>query len=154
MQLSIEFKKKFQINYDYAEEILDVANNRIQKFDTQPYSKTNKEFEKIFKKLGNKAVDHQKGKWNLHKKNFGGWYPNIDEKHKRALFNYWKLPVEENKFLDRKEQMEMFSRGLRGYEIYPFETQLLHKCCIFYNNNGLDVLDYVFKKIGANFICI
>jgi hypothetical protein len=93
----------------------------------------------IFKK--SEQAEHLQEHWEYKNGEFGSFYLNLDAKHQRMLLEFFGIKVEAEKYPDAEERIMAMINGISSFEIYPFETHMLHQFLLMANNNSIEIVE-------------
>lgn len=98
-------------------------------------------------KLDKELYQHMLDKWSSKDGDLFDFYLNSSSEVHRYLLEALDIVVEPDKYPDYDSRiMAELRDGKSRWEVYPFETEVLHQYMLFCSNNGLDIL----KKVSPS----
>lgn len=122
------------------------AINVIDKVSTLIVEKVSDSYiaESLEKKIKPESFRDLMDKWHSKQGNFFDFYLNTSSDINRYLLEGLNIDVENDKYPDYESRVLACLRdGKSRWEVYPFETEVLHQYMLFCCNNGLDILEEV-----------
>lgn len=125
---------------------VDVIDNVISSI-TLPYStmsdnKVMLSFAKIFAHEDDNLISHYLDKFIANNdKDFGRYYLSCDDDMIRTLFEYYKIPLETEKYSNNMKKIQAQIEGKDTFEIFPFEQEITRKFYLYANNHSLEALN-------------
>lgn len=98
-------------------------------------------FNEIFADNNQKLINHLIDRWYDQNKDIAGFYLGIDQKVRRQLFNYYHIELEPEKYKESVDTWKAIVSGKSRWEVFPFQTQLVHQFYLMANNNSLELLE-------------
>ncbi|MDR0572659.1 MAG: hypothetical protein LBG96_01275 [Tannerella sp.] len=96
------------------------------------------EIMKVFYAAGPERVSHYIDEWNGE---FASYYLNMDEDMRRKLFNYYAIELEPDKYTPDSDEFYMATLTTGNkFEVYPFESHIVHLFFLTAYNNSLELL--------------
>lgn len=92
-------------------------------------------------KMDRMMFRHVMDKWKSKSGDFFDFYLNSSDDVKRWLLEELDIDVEPERYPDYNSRiLACFVDGKSRWEVYPFETEVLHRFMLLGFNNGLDIL--------------
>lgn len=137
-------------------EIIDrVVNEIVLPYSTMSNNKVMLSFARIFSDRDDDLVAHYLDKF-IHNSNkdWGLCMLNADCGIVRGFFEYFSIPIEEDKIPDEVERIKAQIFGKNRFEIFPFEYEITRRFFLFANNHSLDDVDKWTDYIGIKDILL
>lgn len=102
-------------------------------------------FYKIFKNFNDELIKHLLNKWANYRGDFAPFYINADDRIRRAIFEYYKIELDEHKFAPDDIEGEIKSLISENYifDRLPFQSAIIHQFYLMALNYSLEYLDEI-----------